>query len=290
MEPNSEAGPQDRVMRRASIAVCLFAATWLSVAASASAFELERVGGNPCDAASHFVYWPPRGTEYSVESLDATRGPLARDEANAWTSATPFSLFERAQQAPCDTSDGVVSTSFSDKLCDGTSFASGVLAITSYTFDRTSGVMLTAEIVFNSNAAVLADEATFRHVSLHEFGHVIGLAHSDACGGSGDNSVMKAVLHSTDPRFRTPGTDDIAGVDSIYGTATPTPTPTATPVATMTRTATPTPNPLTPRPPSGSSGGCSLTAGDHGTPSGAPLLLVVAALLARRRQRAGHPS
>lgn len=232
------------------------------------------MGGNPCDGSSRFVSWAARGTSFSVESLGVVSGPLVREEAQAWNETTSFTFVEAPERAVCDISDGVVSVSVSDGLCDGSSFAPDVLAVTVYRYNRASGEMLSAEVVFNAAEGLLSDEDTFRHVALHELGHVLGLAHSDACGDSGADSVMRAVLRTSDARRRVPGSDDVAGAEFIYGdpTATPTPTATAPPTATAAMQSIAS---------QASGGGCAAGGGSGGTV--AWLLAAFVAALARLR-------
>ena len=261
---------------------------WMLCVGGAAAFELERVDGDPCNHADQNIFWRPRGTAFSAESLSDVDAPIAREEAQAWNDATSFTFTEMAQAGSCNTSDGVVSMGFSDHLCDGTVFGEDVLAVTNYRFRLANGEFLSAEITFNSNATILSEEATFRHVALHELGHVTGLDHSDSCGQSGDDSVMKAVLRRNDPRFRVPGSDDIAGVQSIYGDDTPTPTTTPTPPPTSSPTPTatgPTPTPTTRR----GGGGCSSSAPAGGDGAAAfALALATGVLVLRLRRPAEH--
>ena len=76
---------------------------------------------------------------------------------------------------------------------------------------------------------------------LHEFGHVVGLDHSNAPG-----SVMKAAI-APGQQTRVLSDDDLAGIRALYPdpSSLPSPSPSPTPSPTPTPTATPTP----PRPP-----------------------------------------
>ena len=82
-------------------------------------------------------------------------------------------------------------------------------------------------------------------VALHEFGHALGLAHSE-----NPNAVMYAT-YSQGSLKRELTDDDLEGLYALYGaTGQETPTPTATPTPTPTPTVTPTPTPTpAPEPP-----------------------------------------
>ena len=116
-------------------------------------------------------------------------------------------------------------------------------------------------------------------------GHVVGLDHSDACGEPGDNSVMKAVLRRSDPRFRLPGSDDVSGADFIYPPATATRTPTPTPGGeepSATATA------VTIGQAASSGGGCDLPAPAASRDARGAVAAGAALWGAARRRRTGH--
>lgn len=73
-------------------------------------------------------------------------------------------------------------------------------------------------------------------VWLHEFGHGLGLGHSDVEGAVMEPFYegVRRVLHQ----------DDINGVSFLYPESSPTPTPTPTPTTTPAPTPTPTPTPI----------------------------------------------
>ena len=54
-------------------------------------------------------------------------------------------------------------------------------------------------------------DRSFLYVSIHEFGHALGLAHSDVEG-----AVMEPVINPYDPNQQL-HEDDIRGIQEIYG-------------------------------------------------------------------------
>src|SRR5207248_6931871 len=102
--------------------------------------------------------------------------------------------------------------------------------------------MLEGDIVVNtaqpwdSYRGNLRSSFDIQRVSLHEMGHLLGLAHSSV-----SNAIMNAYINNSD----TLTADDIAAIQSLYGapTGSPTPTPSPTPSATPSPSSTPTPTP-----------------------------------------------
>jgi len=128
----------------------------------------------------------------------------------------------------------------------GHSFGSNTLAVTSYSYSGST--MIEADIVFNtawtwdSYRGPLRSAIDIQRVALHEVGHLIGLAHSSVSNTIMYPSINNAYLLTS---------DDIAGVQALYGAASSTPTPTPSPTATPSPSASPTPTPnpsITPTP------------------------------------------
>jgi hypothetical protein len=89
-------------------------------------------------------------------------------------------------------------------------------------------------------------QVDLQSVTLHEFGHALGLNHS------GQSAAVMYASYTSGTNKRTPVQDDIDGELAIYGasgggaTSTPTNTPAQTATATPTRTNTPAPSATTP--------------------------------------------
>ena len=149
--------------------------------------------------------------------------------------------------APVSQGDHVNSLAFASSFF-GMSFGSNTLAITGYSYSGST--MIEADTLFNtawtwdSYRGPLQSAVDIQRVALHEVGHAIGLNHSSAAGSIMNPSVGNQYTLSS---------DDIAGIQALYGapsgspSPTPTPTPTATPFPTPTPTPFPTPSP-TPTP------------------------------------------
>lgn len=151
---------------------------------------------------------------------------------------------------PVAQNDGVNSVAFATSFF-GQSFGSNTLAITGYYYG--GGRMTEANVLVNSRwtwdsyRGPLRSAMDIRRVLIHEVGHALGLDHPDQHGQN-----VAAVMNSIVSNIDTAVTDDINGIQSIYGARTgggSTPTPTPTPIATPRPTATPTPTPFpTPNP------------------------------------------
>jgi hypothetical protein len=188
------------------------------VAGTASAFEVLRVSNDPCDNASRNLSWPSAAARVEVD-IDSPEGfgNLASEAYARWNDRVQRFRFRSGSGTACDLSDGVVTITFSTKDCSGGTL-DGVLALTTSRW-RSSGELLDAAVVVNSNSVARTDEGVFLQVVMHELGHVLGLDHSDACGDSGEGTLMRSVLILSQARLDGPQFDDVAGANFIYSSS-----------------------------------------------------------------------
>jgi len=148
--------------------------------------------------------------------------------------------------APVSQRDGVNSIAFASTFF-GDSFGSNTLAITGYSYSggrfMEANVLVNNRYSWDSYRGALSGGQDLRRVLIHEVGHALGLDHPDQ-NGQRVSAVMNSIISNID----TAVTDDINGIQALYGvrngggaTPTPTPNPTATPTPTATPFPTATP-------------------------------------------------
>lgn len=202
--------------------------------------------------------WPSNSNPVAQLELGSA-GRTLSDGNTSWNSAVSpaidmwnqvmsnLQLGRVNSSAPIVSGDGLNSLSFGSSFF-GQSFGANTLAVTYYSYSGSR--MIEGDIVFNtawtwdSYRGGLRSNPDIQRVALHELGHLLGLAHS---------SVTNAIMYAYINNSYLLTADDIAGIQSLYGTPSggPTPTPTPSPSATPTPTpsATPTPTPsVTPTP------------------------------------------
>jgi matrixin len=184
------------------------------------------------------LFWPDAQAALNLR-LGCPKTPLANwgpcwddaaaDAAERWNSAVARFRFSR--QSPsvnlnvCAHGDSVNTVAFASKVCDS-AFGANILAVTISTFSAVSGALNDADVVFNSNlnwstysGPFTANPADLHRVAVHEFGHVLGLAHPDQHG-----QVVNAIMNSAviiGSSIESPQADDIAGANTIYPSLTP---------------------------------------------------------------------
>jgi len=143
------------------------------------------------------------------------------DAVFEWNALTPFNFTSRDESIDPCLADGLNSVDFKLELC-GSEFQDTTLAVT-FRRGAVQSVLgpaniTEADIVVNQTQQFnvydgdipqfLIPGLDFRRVALHELGHVIGLEHENT-----EPSVMSSNIGNIDSLQ----TDDIAGVEALYG-------------------------------------------------------------------------
>ncbi|MBA3881536.1 MAG: matrixin family metalloprotease [Chthoniobacterales bacterium] len=153
----------------------------------------------------------------------------AEDALALWNEQLGRLQFFVARNSTIEPTDGdrLNSVFFSSTIFGG-SFDSNTLAVTLRTFSGST--LLEADVIFNSaksfdsyrgplrtasGGGTLHD---FHRITIHEFGHVLGLDHPDHA-----NQNVVAIMNAYESDIDSLQTDDIQGGQTLYGAPTPTP-------------------------------------------------------------------
>ena len=153
-------------------------------------------------------------------AVNATFDNTFKSALNDWNRQSKFEFRTVSGSGvnPCLT-DGVNTYGFSDEHC-GMDWNNGTLAVTTSRFTLAPAHTTEADIVYNNRHfswGIHNDETNanvdFRRVTVHEAGHVLGLAHSLS------SSAIMAPTYS--PTTLSLKTDDINGLIALYGDLPP---------------------------------------------------------------------
>jgi Matrixin len=242
------------------------------------------IGGIP-------IRWPARCVSYSVNA------DVPPSIGFAAAQATIDASFRSWQTVVCPGTTApasiTVSNAFGPAICDHVEYnrdqpnanvilfrdeswtyenAATALALTTVTFNTRTGDIYDVDMEINtpllgSGAPLAFGNYDLQSVVTHEAGHFLGLAHSEQPGAT--------MLRSYDPRMRSLGADDIAGICTIYppdrstGRCDPTPRQGFSPECAIDPSY---------------GGGCSATPGRARWPAAA-IGLALGAWIVRRRRR-----
>ena len=165
---------------------------------------------------------PQSGGSYTDGS--ATLNASAEDALNTWNQYLVHMQFavDRNSILPPSGDDGNTSVTMASSVY-GESFGSGVLAVTLVTPRDLN--LIEADVIFNNayqfdsyRGRLLAGVQDLHRIALHEFGHIVGLAHPNEANPP---QTVVAIMNSTISNVDSLQQDDINGAKSIYDNGPP---------------------------------------------------------------------
>ena len=187
------------------------------------------------------LFWPSAEVTFNLRVGCPSNGSLdnwgpcwddaAEDAAARWNAAgAQFKFFIRRASVPASlcAADDFNTVGWAPTICD-MPFGPGVAATATNWTNISTGEVVDSDVVFNSNLdwntyagpqRPWGDVIDFHRVAVHEFGHVLGLAHPDE-----HRQVVQAIMNSRASDIDRLQADDIAGIRAIYGRAVVTTAP-----------------------------------------------------------------
>ncbi len=203
------------------VGAALLATTCLGVP-SAFSFELKR------DSESRAVYWQQPEVIYRVDAagardlseaqvLRAVKAGFAEWTGYADRMTLRFGGVVDGAEVGYDNGVGAVNTNLVAFSRDAWPYDSDTaLALTLTTYKTNGGGLIDADIIFNERTYTWGDAPADGHdlqnTLTHEIGHFLGLAHSDE-----PEATMYARAAPGETKKRTLHTDDVQGIQAIYG-------------------------------------------------------------------------
>lgn len=197
-----------------------------------SAFTLVSSGGLQLRwPVSRTVLMQMRLDRYVIDpTIDGstTWAQVATQAAQAWNGLADVNFTASSGTAGTGERGNNVNEAYFAPNYEGNAFGDAV-AITLYNFNADTGIILEADVAFDSNRPWNAYRGPvqpysgggnlydLRRVATHEFGHVLGLGHPDGAGQS-----VSAIMNSRLSDLDTVQADDISGLRTIYGSYTAT--------------------------------------------------------------------
>lgn len=144
---------------------------------------------------------------------------VATNALATWNTHIDLARFAAVQDSSAARADGNdINNVFFDSTLYGRAFGASTLAIATSWYRTSTGAKIEGDVVFNntkqwnSYRGNLRSSNDFFRVSLHEFGHILGLDHPDE-HGQNVNALMNSRVGDLDALVA----DDIAGIRSLYG-------------------------------------------------------------------------
>lgn len=259
-----------------------------------------------CDTSGKPLFWPSRCVEVNVARNTGQQVDLATAKSLVATAVSTWSSAKCDACGPAGNPSLVVTEGAATDCAFGYSSSGpntnvvifrdtgwphdlGTIALTTVSFRRDTGEIVDADMEIDSDPAHQKlsvgapgnDTYDLPSILTHEFGHVMGLAHS-----ADPEATMRPRYETGDTSLRDLNEDDVCG---ICAAAPPTREAPCSPTSAAACTPTNGTDPTTPgaRPPNNEAGGCAI---GHAASPHAGLALLALLGLSRLRSRNGRAS